>query len=142
MLPGQAEGKLYGGCLSMLVASLGTPYEIRTEDAILFVEDVASKPYQIDRMLMQLKLAGKLAAVRGIVFGVMRDCAAPAGAGYDLCQVLHSVVADLGIPVAFGLNSGHVDSNNLTLPLGIRATLSVKEEAAILQLMEPAVSLD
>ena len=58
----------------MLVASLGTPYEIRTAGTILFLEDVAAKPYQIDRMLMQLKLAGKLADVRGIIFGEMLDC--------------------------------------------------------------------
>ena len=60
LVDGTAEGVLYGGCLSILVASLGTPYEIRTEGTILFLEDVATKPYQIDRMLMQLKLAGKL----------------------------------------------------------------------------------
>src|SRR5208282_2798236 len=60
LVAGQAEGILYGGCLSMLVASLGTPHEIRTEGTILFVEDVATKPFQIDRMLMHLKLAGKL----------------------------------------------------------------------------------
>ena len=73
LVDGAAEGILYGGCLSILVASLGTPYEIRTEGTILFLEDVAAKPYQIDRMLMQLKLAGKLATVRGIIFGEMRD---------------------------------------------------------------------
>ncbi len=55
LLPGQGEGILYGGCLSMLVASLGTQHEIRTAGTILFIEDVAAKPYQIDRMLMQLK---------------------------------------------------------------------------------------
>ncbi len=71
---GEADGILYGGCLSMLVASLGTTYEIRTDGTILFVEDVAAKPFQIDRMLMQLKLAGKLEDVRGMVFGEMMDC--------------------------------------------------------------------
>ena len=58
----------------MLAASLGTPYEIRTRGTILFVEDQAAKPYQVDRMLMQLKLAGKFEGVRGIVFGEMLDC--------------------------------------------------------------------
>ena len=71
---GEAEGVLYGGCLSILVASLGTPYEIKTGGTILFLEDIAAKPYQIDRMLMQLKLAGHFNAVRGIVFGEMLDC--------------------------------------------------------------------
>ena len=74
LVEGSAEGILYGGCLSILVASLGTPYEIRTAGTILFIEDIAAKPYQIDRMLMQLKLAGKLAEVQGIVFGEMLDC--------------------------------------------------------------------
>ena len=74
LVEGSAEGILYGGCLSILVASLGTPYEIRTAGTILFLEDIAAKPYQIDRMLMQLKLAGKLADVRGIIFGEMLDC--------------------------------------------------------------------
>ena len=61
---GSAEGILYGGCLSLLCASLGTPYEIRTEGTILFIEDRAERPYRIDRMLMQLKLAGKFDGVR------------------------------------------------------------------------------
>ncbi len=74
LVEGSAEGILYGGCLSILVASLGTPYEIRTAGTILFIEDIAAKPYQIDRMLMQLKLAGKLADVQGIIFGEMVDC--------------------------------------------------------------------
>ena len=71
---GEAEGVLYGGCLSILVAALGTPHDINTTDTILFIEDIAAKPYQIDRMLMQLKLAGKLKDVRGIIFGEMLDC--------------------------------------------------------------------
>ncbi|HYA24372.1 MAG TPA: LD-carboxypeptidase, partial [Terriglobales bacterium] len=74
LVEGRAEGVLYGGCLSMLVASLGTPYEIHTEGTLLFLEDLAAKPFQIDRMLMQLKLAGKLHGARGIVFGEMMDC--------------------------------------------------------------------
>jgi len=74
LVTGDAEGILYGGCLSILVAALGTPYDIHTEETILFIEDIAAKPFQIDRMLMQLKLAGKLKDVRGIVFGEMLDC--------------------------------------------------------------------
>src|SRR5260221_7938960 len=73
LIKGTAEGILYGGCLSILVAALGTPYEIRTAGTILFMEDIAAKPYQIDRMLMQFKLAGKLKDVCGIIFGEMLD---------------------------------------------------------------------
>ena len=77
LVEGAGSGILYGGCLSMLAASLGTPYEIHTKNTILFIEDLATKPYQIDRMLMQLKLAGKFVGVRGIVFGEMVECHQP-----------------------------------------------------------------
>ncbi len=70
-----ARGTLYGGCLSILVSLLGTPWEPRTEGTLLFLEDRGAKPYQIDRMLWQLRKAGKLDGVRGIVFGEMLDCA-------------------------------------------------------------------
>src|SRR5260370_20678055 len=97
LVEGTAEGILYGGCLSILVASLGTPYEIRTEGTILFLEDVAAKPYQIDRMLMQLKLAGELEGVRGIVFGEMRDCFQTVNQGYTLEEVALRIVGELGM---------------------------------------------
>ena len=128
---GEAEGVLYGGCLSMLVASLGTPHEIRTEGTILFLEDVAAKPFQIDRMLMQLKLAGKLNGVRGIVFGEMIDCRQGPDQDYTLEEVVMRVVGDLRIPVAFGLRSGHVSRANITLPIGVRARLEVGGEVKL-----------
>src|SRR5258708_7022890 len=105
LIGGSAEGILYGGCLSILVASLGTPYEVRTKGTILFLEDIAAKPYQIDRMLMQLKLAGKLRGVKGIVFGEMRDCIQTSNQGYKLEQTVVRIVGDLGVPVAFGVRS-------------------------------------
>src|SRR5208337_3665443 len=108
LVPGQGEGILYGGCLSMLAASLGSQHEIRTAGTILFVEDVAAKPYQIDRMLMQLKLAGKLKGVRGMIFGEMLDCRQSPDQDYTLEEVILRIVEDLRIPVAFGLRSGHV----------------------------------
>jgi muramoyltetrapeptide carboxypeptidase len=80
-----ARGTLYGGCLSILVSLLGTPYEPQTEGKLLFLEDVGAKPYQIDRMLWQLRQAGKLEGVRGIVFGEMLDCVSP-GAPPDLLE--------------------------------------------------------
>lgn len=134
---GQAEGVLYGGCLSILVASLGTPYEIRTEDTILFLEDIAAKPYQIDRMLMQLKLAGKLRDVRGILFGEMLDCRQSPDQDYTLEEVAMRALSDLNIPVAFGLRSGHVSRANITLPIGVRARLEVGGEVK-LRLLESA----
>lgn len=135
---GSAEGILYGGCLSILVASLGTPYEIRTAGTILFIEDIAAKPYQIDRMLMQLKLAGKLAEVRGIVFGEMLDCTQNKDQSHTLQDVILRVVGDLGIPVAYGLRSGHVSRGNITLPFGVQAALKVEASGVSLAIREAA----
>jgi muramoyltetrapeptide carboxypeptidase len=142
LVKGSAEGILYGGCLSLLVASLGTPYEIRTVGTILFVEDIAAKPYQIDRMLMQLKLAGKLADVRGIIFGEMLDCTQNSNKdqGYTLEDVMLRVVGDLGVPVAYGLPSGHVSRRNITLPFGVRAALNVATSGVRLQILEAATA--
>ena len=140
LVEGVAEGILYGGCLSILVASMGTPYEIRTDGTILFLEDVAAKPYQIDRMLMQLKLAGKLDGVRGIVFGEMRDCLQTANQGYTLEEVILRVVGKLGVPVAYGVRSGHVTAGNITLPIGVRSCLTVQAGGVSLKILEGAVA--
>jgi muramoyltetrapeptide carboxypeptidase len=139
LVDGTGEGILYGGCLSILVASLGTSYEIRTEGTILFLEDVAAKPYQIDRMLMQLKLACKLDEVRGIVFGEMRDCLQTANQGYTLEEVVLRVVGGLDVPVAYGVRSGHVTAGNVTLPFGVRAGLTVRGGEVSLKILEAAV---
>jgi muramoyltetrapeptide carboxypeptidase len=139
LVAGEAEGILYGGCLSILVAALGTPYDIHTAGTILFLEDLAAKPYQIDRMLMQLKLAGKLKDVRGIVFGEMLDCRQSATQDYTLAEVVLRVVCDLGVPVAFGLRSGHVSNANITLPIGVNARLEVGS-AVSLKILESATS--
>jgi muramoyltetrapeptide carboxypeptidase len=136
LVQGTAEGLLYGGCLSMLVASLGTPYEIHTAGTILFIEDVATKPYQIDRMLMQLKLAGKLSAVRGIIFGEMLSCAQPCNQSHTLEEVVMRIVGDLNIPVAYGLRSGHVSRANVTLPIGVTARLEADNSGVALRILD------
>jgi muramoyltetrapeptide carboxypeptidase len=136
---GEAEGTLYGGCLSILVASLGTPYAIKTAGTILFLEDVAAKPFQVDRMLMQLKLGGHFDSVRGIVFGEMLDCLQNPTQNYTLQEVIQRIVGDLGVPVAFGVKSGHVSSGNLTLPFGVKANLSVQGAQVTLKIAESAV---
>ncbi len=140
LVVGEAEGVLYGGCLSILVASLGTPYEIKTAGTILFLEDVAAKPFQVDRMLMQLKLAGHFDQVRGIVFGQMLDCVQNATQEYTLQEVAARIVGDVGVPVAFGVRSGHVTSGNITLPFGVQAKLSVSEDRVALKILESAVT--
>jgi muramoyltetrapeptide carboxypeptidase len=101
---------------------------------------VAAKPYQIDRMLMQLKLSGKLAKVRGIIFGEMRDCVQTANQGYTLEEVVLRIVGDLGIPVAYGLRSGHVTAGNITLPIGLNAGLIVRKGRVELEILEAAVT--
>ena len=138
LVNGSAEGVLYGGCLSLLEASLGTPHEIRTAGTILFMEDVNAKPYQVDRMLMHLKLAGKLNGVRGLVFGEMLDCRQSQDQEYTLQEVVLRVVKELGIPVAWGLPSGHVTRKNITLPIGVRASLSVNGNQVKLKILEAA----
>jgi muramoyltetrapeptide carboxypeptidase len=140
LVDGQAEGILYGGCLSILVASLGTPYEIETAGTILFLEDVSAKPFQIDRMLMQLKLAGKFEGVQGIVFGEMRDCFQTSNQGYTLQEVVQRIVGELGVPVAYGLRSGHVTARNITLPMGVKAGLAVQGGQVSLGILESAVT--
>ncbi len=140
MVPGRAEGVLYGGCLSILVASLGTAYEAQTEGKLLFLEDVGAKPYQIDRMLMQMKYAGKFREVRGIVFGEMMQCIQSPDQAYTLQEVVQRIVGDLNIPVAYGLRSGHVSRDNATLPFGVRARLTVTEETVRLEFLESAVA--
>jgi muramoyltetrapeptide carboxypeptidase len=137
---GSSEGILYGGCLSMLASSLATPHEIRTHGTILFLEDVNTKPFQIDRMLMQLKFAGKFRGVRGVIFGEMLDCVQPSGQNYTLKEVVMRVLGDLGVPIAFGLRSGHVSSRNITLPLGVKAALKVTASRASLKILEAATA--
>ena len=136
--PGRTRGILYGGCLSILVALLGTPYEPSTEGKLLFLEDVNAKPYQIDRMLWQLREAGKLEGVRGIVFGEMLNCTSPGAPPELLDEVILHAFEDFTGPIAIGLRSGHVSRSNVTLTFGVEAELLVHDEAR-LHLIEPAV---
>lgn len=140
LVPGEAQGTLYGGCLSIVVASLGTCYEIETGGTILFLEDIATKPYQVDRMLMQMKFAGAFDGVRGVVFGEMLDCVQPGGQTYTLEEVIVRVLGDLKVPIAYGLSSGHVRQNNITLPFGVHAALHARVDSVTLRILESAVS--
>ena len=141
LVEGDGEGILYGGCLSLLVAALGTPYDVRTDGTILFLEDVNARPFQIDRTLMQLKLAGKLKGVAGIIFGEMQDCVQSKDQQYTLQEVVLRVVGGLGIPIAYGLRSGHVTRRNITLPFGVRAALRVNGSEVTLKILEAATTL-
>jgi len=134
---GRVTGRLLGGCLSLITAMMGAPDELDTRGSILFLEDTGVRPYAIDRMLQQLKLAGKFDEVRGIVFGEMIDCVQHADQGYRIQDVLAECTADLNIPVMFGLPSGHSPRGNLTLPLGVTATLDAGR--GVLSIDEAAV---
>ncbi|MGA7340317.1 MAG: LD-carboxypeptidase [Terracidiphilus sp.] len=136
---GNARGTLYGGCLSILVSLLGTPWEPRTEGKLLFLEDAGAKPYQVDRMMWQLRRAGKLDGVRGIAFGEMLDCVSPGAPPELLEKAILSALHGFEGPIAFGLRSGHVSRQNVTLTLGVEAELTVGNETQ-LHLLEPAVS--
>jgi muramoyltetrapeptide carboxypeptidase len=137
--PGAASGTLCGGCLSILVSLLGTPWEPTTEGKLLFLEDIGAKPYQIDRMLWQLRVAGKLDGVRGIVFGEMLDCSSPGTSPTLLDDVILQAFRDTDIPIAIGLRSGHVSRQNVTLTFGVQAELQAAS-AAELRLLQPAVA--
>lgn len=121
--PGTAEGPLVGGCLSAIVATLGTPYALETRGCLLFLEDVNEKPYRVDRMLTQLRQAGALGEVAGVIFGEMSGCIATENERVSVRDVIAEAFADAPYPVAFGLPSGH-GLGTLTLPLGIRARLA------------------
>jgi muramoyltetrapeptide carboxypeptidase len=138
--PGRARGTLYGGCLSILVALLGTPYEPQTEGKLLFIEDVNAKPYQVDRMLWQLREAGKLDGVKGVIFGEMLDCAAPGAPPELLDEVILRAFEEFQGPIAIGLRSGHVSGSNVTLTFGVEAELHATNQAD-LHMLEAAVLL-
>ncbi|MBC7543639.1 MAG: LD-carboxypeptidase [Candidatus Sericytochromatia bacterium] len=125
--PGEAEGEIIGGCLTLLAATLGTPYELDTTGKILFFEDVGCPPYQIDTLLTQMGLAGKLQAGAGIVVGRCVDVEPDTRRGYhpslSLDDVLRDHLSRLGIPVIYGLPLGHT-YHQVTLPLGVMARLT------------------
>ncbi|MBI3304387.1 MAG: LD-carboxypeptidase [Deltaproteobacteria bacterium] len=133
---GVAEGPLLGGCLSLLVTTLGTPFALDTTGAILFIEDVGEKPYRIDRMLTQLKQAGKLDRLAGVIFAEMSGCRGDTNDPALLLSVIADVFSDYSCPVGFGLPAGH-GGENLALPLGIRVRLDTVQRS--LTLLEPAV---
>ena len=135
---GTAEGRLAGGNLSLVCATVGTPYGIQGRGHLLFLEEVGEAPYRIDRMLMQLQLARVLADASGVVMGVFQRCEPlDAEASLSLAETLSERMAQVGTPSAYGFSFGHI-SRQVTLPVGIRARLDT--EARTLTLLEPAVS--
>jgi muramoyltetrapeptide carboxypeptidase len=123
--PGVARGRIVGGNLTLVSATMGTPFEIETKDRILLIEDTGEAPYRIDRMLVQLKLAGKLEQAAGIVFGTCSDCA-PSRSSFELTlslsEVLDELLGSLRKPVLAGLLFGHTKEKAI-IPMGVEAEL-------------------
>ena len=132
--PGKVESELIGGCLSMLVTTLGTPYEIDTQGKLLFLEDVGEKPYRVERMLTHLKMAGKLEDVAGVLFGDFTDCESDGPRG--LREVTIDMFHDVSYPVVMGMKAGH-GPENFALPLGVKMRLD--GDAANLEMLEAPV---
>jgi|SRR5579872_6786580 len=130
---GDAAGALLGGTLTQLVASLATPYAFDPPRGhILFLEEVAERPYRIDRMMTQLAMAGVLARASAIVFGEMPRCDEPGDSGPVIRDVLTDLVAGFRGPVLFGLPSGHTNGATLTLPFGVRARVVTNPQPALI----------
>jgi len=122
-----------GGCLSALTATLGTEYELETDGHILFLEDAYEKPYQLDRMLTQMKHAGKLKNCAGIVFGQMPGCTQHPEQGYSIQEALRFALDDLECPILFGLPSGHSTSPAVPIALGAFYKLDMSRRNLILE---------
>jgi muramoyltetrapeptide carboxypeptidase len=138
VLTGQSTGRVLGGCLTMVEATIGTPWELDTKGAILILEDRAMKPYQVDRVLMHLKHSGKFAGVRGIVLGEFPDSEPVISGAPSVREVCSRILRPLGVPIVFGAPVGHTPRPMLTIPLGIEARLDADGEGT-LEFLEPAV---
>lgn len=133
---GPAEGTVLGGCLTLVAATLGTPWEVQTSGTILLLEDVAMKPYQVDRALIHLQQAGKFKGVRGILLGEFPECQASEGSA-TVREVCERILKPLKIPVVWGAPVGHTPRAMLTIPLGVKARL-VAQGTGHLEILEPA----
>ena len=134
---GDAEGPLFGGTLTQLAGSLGTPYAFDPpSDHVLFIEDVNERPFRLDRMLTQLRLGGVLARARALVFGEMRGCDEP-GDGPTAHDVAAAFAADVPGPVLFGFPAGHTTGPCWTLPLGTRVRVNGGSSPSIVVLESP-----
>ena len=146
LLEGRAEGVLLGGNLSLIVRLLGTPYLPSLQGAILFVEDVGEEPYRIDAMLAQLKLAGLLDKLGGLVLGGFTEWESSESPPPQMPEgiltpeeVFEDYIGEASYPVASGLAYGHFPVKN-TVPIGVRARLEVTSGAARLSILEPVVA--
>jgi len=137
LVPGTADGVLLGGNAAVLTSLLGTPYLPSFEGAVLFLEDILDHTYRLDRKIVQLRLAGVLEQVAGIVVGECRLRAEAGDQGLSIRQILEDLVVPLGKPAIYGLACGH-GAYHLTLPVGVRAHLDAGR--GVLSIDETAVT--
>jgi len=121
--PGKAEGKLVGGCLTLINSSIGTPYELDTEGAVLFLEDVGEKVYALDRMLVQLKATGAIERCRAVIVGNIEP---PKGETYDVESMLRDVLSEFRGPIVDRFPAGH-SGDFMTLPLGTKVEINAED---------------
>ena len=123
---GQASGKLIGGNLSVLMALRGSQFDLPYQNNILFIEDIAEKPYHIDRMMQNLRFSGVLAQLSGLIVGQFSDCDEDPLMKQTVSEIILSAVSDYDFPVCFNFPAGHVDYN-LPLILGANVSLNVNK---------------
>jgi len=131
LVRGKAKGLLVGGNLAVICATLGTYDEIETKGRILFLEDTGEEPYRIDRMLTQLKQAGKLSDANGIVLGDWNNCRAD-GESLSLEEIFQEIIVPLDKPTIHNLKAGHC-SPKISLPLGVEVTLDADIRTLMLE---------
>ncbi len=129
---GDASGPVFGGTLTQIVSSLGTPFAFKPPSgAVLFLDEVGERPYRLDRMLTQLRLSGIVERAAALVFGECPRCDEPGGA-YTSRDAIAAALPDFRGPILFGLPSGHTVSTALTLPLGVRARVETSPRARLI----------
>src|SRR6266853_1562183 len=138
VLAAQSMGRVLGGCMTLLEATIGKPWELDTKDSILVLENRAMRPYQVDLVLMHLKQAGKFEGVRGIVLGDFPESEPAVPGAPSVREVCARILRPLGVPIVFGAPIGHTVRPMLTIPLGIQARLDAHGEGT-LEFLESAV---
>lgn len=133
MVDGEATGEIVGGNLSLICALLGTPYELDTKGKLLFLEDIDEEPYKVDRMLTQLKLAGKLTDAAGIILGSWTNCESKTDPnGYTLMDVFKNILIPTNKPIIYNVFAGHCKTK-LALPLGVKARVDATNRHLIIE---------
>lgn len=136
IVEGEARGELIGGNLSVICSMLGTNYEINTKGKIFFLEDVSENAYKIDRMLTQLRLAGKFDDANAVIFGEFKNLYTRRpfhpNTGYNIKEVIDQIVKPLNIPTIINFPFGHI-KDKITLPIGVKSKIIINEKSLIFE---------